>query len=595
MRYVPRALFASAAAGALIVAGPTPSQAAATPNVDAGYGTTGITTVAGEPDDTAVDSSGRALLLTTDGSGATRLTRLSVNGAKDGSFGTGGTVSLPYGGRLNPNADGSITVVGATAAQKGIRVHRLGSNGVTLADATVLADRTVELVWGVTGRSDGDVIVHGIDQSTDPATHVLAAVRPNATLDPAWGTNGVLTVPGDVRSIRATGNELLALTGTTVRRYTSTGGGPVEKALPAGLDPFSISVSGSAYFVNGRVANRMAAAKFAQSGVLETTFGTGGLATGATTHECTPTARQSTVTASGVYLIGHNMDCGASRVYVQKLSVAGKDTGELVVDQVGTQRSLGRSGGGAQPDGRIVVTFESANGTTSAVRLYPSVVVDPYVPVATARLLAPTQVGPQKQVTVSVTGTNVAAVALDVAVARGRASGGVLVYPTGGKVPAVSTHAHVAGQSVTQRVIVPIGAGGRITLRNASGGSAHLAANLVGWYRTGMYVPLTPVRALSARGLGARKTLTFALPGVPATARTVMVNVSVNGVTTAGSLKLYPAGAAAPTTVLATHAAKQPGNATARVTPGTGRRLTVLNNAPSSGNVTVDVVGYLKN
>ncbi|MGK5683003.1 hypothetical protein [Actinoplanes sp. URMC 104] len=590
----------------LALAGPGGAAlAAATPNVDASYGTAGIATVAGDPSGTAVDAAGRAFLITTDALGDTSLNRLTAGGARDTSFGTGGAVALPYGGLLNVNTDGSASVVTAGGDQRGLLVHRVSGTGATLASTSVLADRTVETVAGVTGRADGVLIVHGIDRSTSPAAHLLAAVRPDGTLATTWGAGGVVTVRESVHSVAASGTTVAVLTDAGVRRYTAAGieDSAPAAALPTGFQPYAITAAGGAYLVSGSAAGRMAVVRVLATGASDTGFGSAGMAVGAA-HDCTPTGRRSFATAAGVYLIGHG-DCGASQVYVQRFTAAGiadgtfGNGGEVVVDQVGAQRSLGGSGGGAQPDGKVVVTFESANNTASAVRLLPSAVVPaPYVPVPTTRVLPATQLGPQKSVTVTIRGTGVAAVALDVAVARGRAAGGVLVHPTGGRVPAAPTNVHVAGQAVTQRLVVPLGSGGRITLRNASGGSAHLAANLVGWYRAGSYVPVTPARILNARGLRGGKTLTFNVAGrvgVPATGvREVLVNVSVNGVTRAGSLKLFPAGARTPAAVVATHAARQPGNATVRVTLGTSGRLTVLNNAAASGNVTVDVVGYLK-
>ena len=591
--------------GVVAVAVAGPAQAATTPNLDTSFGAAGVVTVAGEPDATVVDSWGRTLLVTEDGSGVARLTRLNVSGAKDTAFGTGGAVTLPYAGKLTLNDDGSASVVAPGPAQQGIRVHRVSSTGTTLASTNLLPARAVELVWSLASRDDGDLIVHGIDQDTSPATHLLAAVKPDGTLDSAWGTAGVLALQNDVYAVAATGNSVLALTAGGVRRYNAAGG--VDPSftvtpLPTGFDPHSISVSGGAYYLSGTSARKMALVKVLTTGALDTTFGSGGMATG-TARDCTPTARRAFVTVAGVYAIGHNGDCGASRVYVHRFTTAGVSdpkfgaAGEIVVGE----GSLGGSGGGAQPDGRIVVTFSAANTSTGIARLMPTAPFVPapaYTPVGTTRVLMPTQVGAQRSVTITVQGTNVAAVSLDVAVARSRASGSVLAYPTGGKVPPVTTHAHVAGQAVTQRITVPLGSGGRITLRNVSSGSSSLAANLVGFYRTSAYVAVPPARVLQARGLGAGKIVSFAVAGrsgVPATgAKEVLVNVWVNGVTRAGSLKLYAAGAAVPAAVLASHAAGRPGNASIRVTLGTGGRLTVLNNATSSGNVTVDVVGYLK-
>ncbi|GAB2605280.1 hypothetical protein Aab01nite_79200 [Paractinoplanes abujensis] len=553
-----------------------PAQAAPTPNVDAGFGADGVATVAGKPVDAAVDSSGRTHLLTTDANGITRLTTLTPDGAKERES------VLPFAGLLATGADSTTMVV--AAAQPGVRVHRVGG-----ATTTALANRTIEVVQAVTVRQNGTLIVHAVDQDTNPSTHLLAALKPDGSLDPSWDTDGLLETTDDIRTIAATGNNLLTATSTNVVRYTAAGTPELAlHTLPAGFEPSSMSAS----FITGRSANRMAIVKILPTGARDAAFGVDGLALGAA-HECTPTARRAFATSNGATAIGHNADCGASRVYVQRWTVSGKDAGELVVDQVGTQQARGHSSGGPQSGGRTIVTFASAADATSAVRLFHTTAVPAYSPVASTRLLMPTRVGPHREVTLSIRGTNASAVALDVAVARGQAPGGVLAYPAGTRPPAVVTNVHNAGQSATQRIVVPLTSTGQITLRNASNGSAHLAANLVGWYRTNAYFPVPPTRVLNARGMKARSAISFAVAGragVPASARTVLVNLSVNGATSAGSLKLTPAG----TAVLASHGPNQPGNATTRVTLGTGGRMTVVNNAPTSANVMVDVIGYLK-
>ncbi|MEU4564311.1 hypothetical protein AB0F72_38510 [Actinoplanes sp. NPDC023936] len=614
---------AAAVAVTVVVAGPgSTSEAATTPQVDAAYGTAGITSVTGDLQSTGVDGSGRALLATTDASGAGRLTRLTASGSTDTSFGTGGAVSLPFPGLLQTHADGSASVSATTESRRGIRVHRVNASGGTAASATVAANHTVEILVSVSGRPNGGLLVHGIDQNTSPRTHVLAAITAGGGLDTGWGDGGVLTLAeqdeDDVLAVAAAGDRVLTVTGRGVHRYTPSGAldtsfGTV--ALPANFETFSISVAGDAYLINGRQtgsAQRMAVVRVLAGGTRDTGFGVGGMATGAV-HECTPTARRSFATSAGVYLIGHNGDCGASRVYVHRLTARGtSDTtfgvaGEVIVDQVGARRSMGGSGGAPQPDGKLVVTFRSDGGTTSAVRLLPAAVAvpAPYVAVRATRLLAPKEVAARKTVTVTVGGkagvpaSGVAAVAVDVRVERTRAAGGVIAYPTGGKVPSLTTHAHVTGQAVTQRITVPLGSAGRITLQNASSGAALLSATVAGYYRSGAYIPVAPARLLTAKNLGGGKTATVAVggkAGVPAAGATrVLVNVSVSGVSKAGSLKLYPAGAPAPSAVIAAHAAKQPGSAGVSTALGAGGKLTVLNNAGAAGTVTVDVVGYLKN
>ena len=613
-------LTAAAVAVAVVVAGPeATSQAATTPNVDPTYGSAGRTTLPGNPSGSTVDAAGRTLTATSDGTGA-RLTRLTAAGARDTTFGAGGTVGLPYAGRVVAGPDGSATVVATDESEQGLRFHRVSATGATAASTTVLADRRVELVVGAARRADGVTIVHGIDQNSQPTAHLLVAITPAGTLATGWGTGGVLTVQDDyVFGIAAAGDTVLTVGEAGVRRYTAAGAreagfGPV--ALPATFEPSAIDVSGGAYFVNGMLkgtAKRMATVKVLPTGVRDTSFGDAGMAVGAV-HDCTPSGTRSFVTAAGVYLIGDNDDCGASRVYVHRFTAAGASdprfgtAGEVVVDQVGARRSMGGGDGGAQPDGKVLVTFESDGPTASVVRLLPAAAAPPapapYVTLTPTRLLGPAEVGARRSVTLTVRGrggvpaTGVAAVTLDVTVARTRASGGIVAYPTGGRVPATATHAHAAGQAAAQRLTVPLGTAGRVTVQNASGGSALLAMNVVGYHRTGSYVPVAPARVLAVRGLGAGKATAFPVTGragVPATGvGAVLVNVTVSGVSRAGSLKLYPTGAAVPAQVLATHAAGLPGNAGIRVTPGTGGRLTVLNNATAPGTVTVDVVGYVR-
>ncbi|TDO32531.1 hypothetical protein C8E87_7996 [Paractinoplanes brasiliensis] len=554
-----------AAFGFAALSGAEPAHAAPTPNVDSGFGAGGVVTVPGRSVDTTVDASGRIRLLTTDDQGVTRLTTLTPDGMKEHE------AVVPFAGLLATGSDGSAAVV--ATAPTGIRVHRVGG-----ATTTALDGRPIEAVRAVTVRRNGTLIVQ--------TPHVLVAIKPDGSLDPSWSGDGVVETTEDIRAITATGDHLLTATSTSIVRY-SPGGAPetVRFTLPAGFDPYGLSPA----FVSGRSANRMAVVKLLPTGAPDPTYGMKGLAVGAA-HDCAPAARRAFPTSAGATAIG---ECEAGLVHVQQFTAAGTDAGELVVDQAGTQRALGDSGGGPQPGDRTIVTFASEGSTTSVVRLLPRTVVPAYVPITPGRLLAPTRVGPGKEVDVIVRGTNASAVAIDVAVARGSAPGGVLAYPKGTKPPAVATNLHSTGQSVTQRIVVPFPKNGRITLRNASSGPANLAANLVGWYRAGAYLPVTPTRVLAARGLKAHQAITFAVAGragVPATARTVLVNLSVNGVTSAGSLKLSPASRS----VLASHGPGRPGNATTRVTLGTGGRMTVVNNAPTSANVTVDVVGYLK-
>ena len=127
-------------------------------------------------------------------------------------------------------------------------------------------------------------------------------------------------------------------------------------------------------------------------------------------------------------------------------------------------------------------------------------------------------IGARKSVVLTVRGkagvpaAGVAAVALNVTVSRATRAGGLVVYPTGGKIPGIATHAHGAGQAMIQRLIVPPGTNGRITLLNTSAGSAALSVAVVGYYRSGGYRPLTQSRLITAT-VGARKQVNVVVAG----------------------------------------------------------------------------------
>ena len=129
----------------------------------------------------------------------------------------------------------------------------------------------------------------------------------------------------------------------------------------------------------------------------------------------------------------------------------------------------------------------------------------------------------------------------------------VRAYPTpagGGAVPTVSNLNLGPGQTVANVVHVPVGAGGRVRLRNASG-SVHLLADLSGYHAAGAgttYVPATPRRLLDTRQTGGPllagevRTLQVAGSGqgAPADARAVVLNVTAVGATLPTDVRVWP-------------------------------------------------------
>ena len=83
--------------------------------------------------------------------------------------------------------------------------------------------------------------------------------------------------------------------------------------------------------------------------------------------------------------------------------------------------------------------------------------------------------------------------------------------------------------------------------------------------------------------------------GVPATARTVAVNVTVAGPTAAGYLTLFPGDAQDPPVVSTVNFRQGQVRANNAVAPlGADGRLGILNGSAGSTHVIVDVVGYFE-
>jgi hypothetical protein len=96
-----------------------------------------------------------------------------------------------------------------------------------------------------------------------------------------------------------------------------------------------------------------------------------------------------------------------------------------------------------------------------------------------------------------VPGSGVSAVVLNVTVTAPGTAGYLTVYGDGTALPAVSNLNFVAGQSVPNLVIAPVGANGKVALHNGSAGTVHLVADVSGWFTNTNAVPglVTNVRA----------------------------------------------------------------------------------------------------
>ncbi len=105
--------------------------------------------------------------------------------------------------------------------------------------------------------------------------------------------------------------------------------------------------------------------------------------------------------------------------------------------------------------------------------------------------------------------TGVGAVLVSITVTGATGEGHVTAYASGQSVPGTSNVNYVAGQTVTNLALVPVGADGRIAL-SVSGGATQLIGDVSGWVADGpvtdpgAVAPLAPARLLDTRsGVGA--------------------------------------------------------------------------------------------
>jgi hypothetical protein len=78
----------------------------------------------------------------------------------------------------------------------------------------------------------------------------------------------------------------------------------------------------------------------------------------------------------------------------------------------------------------------------------------------------------------------VSAVVLNVIAVMPEAAGHLIVWPAGAPLPTASNLNFATGQTVPNLVAATVGADGKVNIYNA-GGSAHVVADVAGWYGTG--------------------------------------------------------------------------------------------------------------
>jgi outer membrane protein assembly factor BamB len=161
------------------------------------------------------------------------------------------------------------------------------------------------------------------------------------------------------------------------------------------------------------------------------------------------------------------------------------------------------------------------------------------------------KLGPGATITVQVDGGFSNALVLNLTVTNATAPSYLVVWPAGQPRPTSSNLNFAAGETVANRVVVPVS--GSIDIYNAAG-SVDVIADLNGGFRAESsnvttacrLMPMTPTRLLDTRSgggpLGPSGSRSLQVTGavVPATARAVVLNITVTNTSAASYLTAWP-------------------------------------------------------
>jgi hypothetical protein len=218
-------------------------------------------------------------------------------------------------------------------------------------------------------------------------------------------------------------------------------------------------------------------------------------------------------------------------------------------------------------------------------------------------------VRPDSAVTFQVAGVNgipasVAAVVFNLTVTQTRSVGFVTAYAAGAARPNASNLNFSTGQTVPNLVTVPVGANGRVALFNRSSGSAHLIADVAGYYlpgtptAAGAFKAVGPLRILDTRNtfsVASDSPVSFQVAGargVPAGALAAVFNLTVTAPKSFGFATAFPSGSARPNASNLNFSTGQTVPNLVSVPLGPDGRVTLFNRSGASAQFIVDLAGY---
>ncbi len=179
-----------------------------------------------------------------------------------------------------------------------------------------------------------------------------------------------------------------------------------------------------------------------------------------------------------------------------------------------------------------------------------------------------------------------------------------------GTVPNASNLNFVAGQTIPNLVVVRVGAGGKVRMRNNTG-STHVIFDVVGWFDTGAgpagdrFTGITPVRLMDTRagstvgpyatpfGPGQERDLLVTGGAVPPDASAVVLNVTALNASAQSFLTVWPDGVGRATVSNLNFGPGRVVPNLVMVKVGANQRIRLYNNS-GTADALVDIVGYYR-
>ena len=197
--------------------------------------------------------------------------------------------------------------------------------------------------------------------------------------------------------------------------------------------------------------------------------------------------------------------------------------------------------------------------------------------------------------------SGVTAVALHVTAVDTSGNGWVAAEPDGAGVPKTSSLNYLEGQTISNTVIVPVAADGKVELYNSGAGSTDLIADVAGYFSanaTSYYLPLsTPIRFLDTRTSDTplqSDTSGHYWVGNPDDLTAVVSNLTVTDEQANGFITAYPDGVAKPAVSNLNYLQGQnvAGLSLLDTNPAEQAATNVYNSSTGSTDLIIDTFGY---